>query len=288
MTGNKKFQIKKCLILPRRLIMLKKSIHSLIQIIEAKKKDRELFLTTKEKKLLRDAANYPSINNREALENILLNAKRSHQNSDSSLEPSIFYPGGISFQEFRDTGCLKKVANHVGKQDVYLYFNEKFIRDFNSLSPIDQDKFRSVCKEEFLQFAAANNEKGLKHLKKEGKIKVQCRAKIGREEAVLPFSTEIKVNGTTDRILAYTLKPTEPGPEILVATHALLKGLHDNRYNQKTFYSNDLEAALAAPAHRLCQTASLNKAGFFAKANPAKIPQKDFVAAPHYTLSVKA
>lgn len=154
------------------------------------------------------------------------------------------YPSGLSFDELNQTGNLIRVNNTQGKQAMYLYFDEESIVKFNKLNPRLQDKFLSVCKEGNLRLAAAKNEQGIKYLGINNALP-KCHLNLENRQLEKAFRYEIKVQGVADRIGVIVVDPIGEGPQLMIATHVIKGGFHNNKHNGKTF--------------------SLNKVGFFAK-----------------------
>ncbi|MDQ2994846.1 MAG: hypothetical protein M3R00_07900 [Pseudomonadota bacterium] len=180
------------------------------------------------------------------------------------------YPGNLSFNALMQTKKLHEVNNSHQKKSTYIYFCEDFIVDFQKCDATLQDKFNRLFQEGFINTAGAKNNQGIKFLGSKSNLP-KCQIKFAKGEYSTSITHELKIMGTKDRIGVVVLKPLADGPEILIATHFIKGGIHNNKHNGKSLTTKELRCEKqpdATPAKLL------TKNGFFKATKPCRTEEK--------------
>lgn len=172
------------------------------------------------------------------LKNITKKQNKNLSQAKEEISPEAVYHGGLSLQKFQGV-YLIPVGGGELKNNIYFYFNPSFIKNFDQLDLTSQTKFIFLSKPENIHFAASKNETGLKREKQA--ILPTCELVVNEKNSIaLKFSHALKINGTDHRIGVVTLKSLQDGPQILVATHAILGGFHNKQHKGTALKSKEL------------------------------------------------
>lgn len=161
------------------------------------------------------------------LEQQKMRAKLEKQEATQAQKETI-YPGGFTFNDFNQSGCLVKINNPSAKKQQYLYYNKNMIKD--SLADIDQQKFDDLVNSDNLKFVN-RNQAGIKEIGSNGKM--TCALSFGNKAHEFAVTHELKINNSADRLAIINLKGNDTLPNIFVVTHHLKNGVHDNQHNGK-------------------------------------------------------
>lgn len=159
----------------------------------------------------------------------------------------------IRLENFAVTGNLFEVGNAVKNGSFYFYFSPDNIDSFYKLNENIQAKFLRLTHGGCVNFAAAQNDQGLKFLGNKKNLP-KCTLQINDNAFDSQICYELKIAGTDDRIGVVPLKLNQDGTEILIATHAIKGGFHSNKHNGKHLKSKPFVIG---------ETTATNKQGFF-------------------------
>lgn len=162
--------------------------------------------------------------------NLFWNEKNRLPAKRKVVEEKYIYPANLTFSDF-DNLIEVETTNH--KNKTYLYFNSEFIKDYMSINDADLVLFLNCLKAP--KFCSARGEVGIKYI---AHNKPRCDVVINGKQFVSEISGELKVRSES-RVIFFALNSLNGGPTILVASHFLKKGFHNDRAISKNYQTKD-------------------------------------------------
>lgn len=150
------------------------------------------------------------------------------------MAQEIFYPGNISFSQFKGKNIIPLQTNNL-KNTIYIFYDKSQIQDYCKATEEEIQSFNKIL--ENPKFCRAKDDIGVKMIKNNPP---KCKIQINENECFessLKYEFKILGNGKKGRIVLYELNSKNKGPLILVASHYLLNGLHSSSAKNKIYES---------------------------------------------------